>query len=477
MIAAFVGVKRREPPILKGANNPQDGGSPVWTMIPSLAQTVEALVPAFTQPSFATHSSLLLAWVMNLGRRNLRRVAENTRPEVLPDHARRHDSDTYYNFFERSAWTPGNLAYRLCVLVFTTLKLVGPITLLIDDTLAHKRGASVWGLGWWRDAVASTKKRVATASGHNWVVVAVAVRLPFTNVPILAFPLLSRLHLPGKDQPSCADLAREMVAEVGAWFPDRTFVLVGDGAYACKELLRDLPGPVTFVGRMRADAALYDPRVPAQPTGKRGPKPKKGPRLPNPKGAAAKATGRQGDWAWQSVSVTIYGQVRDLLVVSYEALWPRVLGRPVRVVVVRDPSGRMDDAHLFTTDRGASVAWVIGKFAERWSIEVLFRSSKQVMEVEGPQHWCRQSVEKVAPWVWAVQSVVMVWYVSAGHEAAEASELRARMGAWDSEWSLRHMLQVLRRAVLNATINPDSADEPELRIMVNTLKNWAHLAA
>jgi len=51
------------------------------------------------------------------------------------------------------------------------------------------------------------------------------------------------------------------------------------------------------------------------------------------------------------------------------------------------------------------------------------------------------------------------------------------MGAWDSEWSLRHMIQVLRRAVLNATINPDSADEPELRLMVNTLKNWVHLAA
>jgi hypothetical protein len=450
----------------------------VWTMIPSLAQTVEALTPAFTQPSFATHCSLLLAWVMNLGHRNLLRVAENTRPEVLPDHARRHDADAYYNFFERSAWAPKELAYRLCVLVFTTLKLVGPITLLVDDTLAHQRGASVWGLGWWRDAVASTRKRVATASGHNWVVVAVAVRLPFPKIPILAFPLLSRLHRPGPGHPSCADLAREMVADVCSWFVDRTFVLVGDGAYACQELLRNLPAAVTFVGRLRGDAALYDPRVPAQPQGKRGPKPKKGPRLPSPKGAAAKADGKESAWAWRAVSVVIYGQARELLVVSYEALWPRVLGgRSIRVVVVRDPSGRMDDAYLLTTDLRASLDWVIGKFAARWSVEVLFRGSKQVMEVEGPQHWCRESVAKVAPWVWSIQSVVMVWYVSVGHESAEASELRARMGGWDSEWSLRHMLQVLRRTVLNATINPDSANEPELRIMVNTLKNWAHLAA
>ena len=95
--------------------------------------------------------------------------------------------------------------------------------------LAHKRGKSVWGLGWFRDAVASTRKRVATASGHTWVVVAAAVCLPFTDIPILACPLLARLHRPGKTQPSCVDLAGEMLAEILAWSPNRTFTLVGDG--------------------------------------------------------------------------------------------------------------------------------------------------------------------------------------------------------------------------------------------------------
>ena len=57
-------------------------------------------------------------------------------------------------------------------------------------------------MGWFRDAVASTKKRVATASGHNWVVMAVAFCVPGTSCVILALPLLARLHLPGKGQPS-----------------------------------------------------------------------------------------------------------------------------------------------------------------------------------------------------------------------------------------------------------------------------------
>src|SRR5260370_23773925 len=137
----------------------------------------------------------------------------------------------------------------------------------------------------------------------------------------------------------------------------------------------------------------------------------------------------------------------------------------------------MDDIYLFTTDLQASLTWVITQFAWRWSIEVLFRASKQILDMEAPQHWSRASVEKVAPWVWSVQSVLMVWYLTAGKGLPEAEEWRGRLGPWDSEWSLRHMLQVLRAATLNATINPDSAEEAELRQMTKTLKNWANLAA
>jgi hypothetical protein len=181
---------------------------------------------------------------------------------------------------------------------------------------------------------------------------------------------------------------------------------------------------------------------------------------------------------WQKVLVCVYGKERELQAVRYRAVWPRVLGlRPIEIVVVRDPSGRMDDIYLFTTDLTASPLWVITQFAWRWSIEVLFRSSKQVMDVEAPQHWSKESVEKVAPWVWSMQSVIMVWYLTSGRELPEAKELAARMGPWDSEWSLRHMLRVLQRATLHATINPTSANEAQLREMVQTLENWALLAA
>jgi hypothetical protein len=450
-------------------------------MIPSLLSCVDTLAPAFTQPSFSSNCRLLLAWVMCLGKHTLLRVGYNDHPERPPDHSKRHGLDCYYNFFERSSWEPKDLAYRVAVLVLARLSFTGCVTLLVDDTLAHKRGKSVWGLGWWRDAVASTRKRVATASGHNWVVVAVAFCVPGTSRVILALPLLARLHLPGKGQPGCAELARQMLDEVLAWFPGREFTLVADGAYACKEMLASFPGGVRFVGRMRGDAAVYDPRVPRQRKGKRGRKPTKGPRLPSPREAARKADRKRtadGDWQWQAVDVTVYGSQRTLLAFSYQAVWPRVLGlRPIRVVVVRDAEGKMDDAYLFSTDLEASLEWVIEQFSWRWSVEVLFRASKQVLQIEAPQHHCRESVEKVAPWVWGMQSVVMVWYLTAGQGLPQAQQMRQRMGPWDSEWSLRHMAQVLQRATLDATIQPDSASQPQLREMVQTLQNWALLAA
>lgn len=289
----------------------------MWTMIPSLEPLVQALAPAFTHPSFVTHCQLLLGWLLCAGPHTTFRVAQTIDAHTETAGADRHDFDRYYNFFSRAAWSVGGLAYRVAVLIVTRLQVGGPLYLVVDDTLLHKRGRQVWGLGWFRDAVASTRKRVATASGHNWVVLGLAIAVPFCPERILCLPLLARLHLPGQGQPSCAALARQLLAEVQTWFPQRQLILVGDGAYACQATLAALPAGVTFVGRLRGDAALFDPHAPRVVRGRRGPKPKKGARLPSPKQAAAKADRqrrgqgvhhRQG--GWQPVSGARYFRLR-----------------------------------------------------------------------------------------------------------------------------------------------------------------------
>ena len=59
----------------------------------------------------------------------------------------------------------------------------------------------------------------------------------------------------------------------------------------------------------------------------------------------------------------------------------------------------------------------------------------------------------------------------------EAGEVEALMGPWDSDCSLRHIIQVLRRAILNATINSNSGDLEEVKRSLEVLKNCMNLAA
>ena len=452
----------------------------MFTSIPSLDSVLQCLLPVFTQPSFRTHVEVLLGWVMCLSKRTEYGVFQTIRADTPVSRQQRHPFDRFYNFFSRSGWMVQDLARQVAVAVVVRLNPRGLLYLVVDDTLLHKRGKHVYGLGWFRDAVASTAKRVATASGNHWVVVGLAICIPGTT-KIYCLPIHARLHLAGKSQKSEATLAQEMLRDILEWFPDRNLVLLGDGAYSTKNLLGDLDSRVTYVGVMRADAAIYDPMPPKQSKGKRGPKAKKGPRLPNPKEALKKAernrSGR-GPWVWQTVRATAYGVTRKLRVVSFQAVWPAVRGlRPILVVLVRDPRGKFQDKYLFTTDLNADLGWIIAAFSRRWSIEVAFKSSKQVMKIQAPQHWCQKSVEKLSPWVWLMQSVIGLWYFTEGRKLPVAQAARRRFGKWDTEWSLAHMLRILRAAILEATINPESATKADLCQLFEALENYLNLAA
>jgi hypothetical protein len=453
----------------------------MWHMLPSFSPFVEFFRCIFSAPSYITHCAVLLGWIMCLGPRTLFRVFLTFSPANLHNFSGPHGQDSSYNFFERSAWNPAQLFRRLALLVFTGLTRSGVIKLIVDDTLFHKRGIHVWGKGWFRDAVASTKKRVATASGHNWVVLAVAFEIPLLPV-VLALPIMARLHLPGKANPSCAKLAREMICELMRLFPERTFLLLGDGGYTNEVLLKAIPGlgkQLNYIGRIRSDSVLHDPIVPEQPKNKRGKKPQKGPQLPTPAQVAKQAVplGQQGVYQWREVKVSAYGVERMLLACAFLAYYPSILGlRVVQVVVVRDPEGVMKDCYLLATNLEMDVADIIENFSLRWAIEVMFKASKQILTIQDPQHFCQASVLKVVSWVLAVQTVIGVWYVLAGRKEPEAEEIRQHMGEWDTEWSLANMMRVLRRAILNAAIKANSGSAAELLALLERLKNWVHLA-
>ena len=61
--------------------------------------------------------------------------------QIIPSHR-------FYNFFSRSKWLLVAVVHLVAVLVVTKLGIrLGRLYLLVDDTLLHKRGKHVYGLG------------------------------------------------------------------------------------------------------------------------------------------------------------------------------------------------------------------------------------------------------------------------------------------------------------------------------------------
>jgi hypothetical protein len=162
---------------------------------------------------------------------------------------------------------------------------------------------------------------------------------------------------------------------VAAQLPTRPVRVLGDGGYATKECLRQLPATVHMVGRLLISGKLYAPPPPRQ--SRRGCPPKKGPLLGSPKTLARKRSG------WQP-----HPAEAGTLVQASTGLWQTVLpGRLIRVVVVRrpprsrltQPGQRKPPPPLeafFTTDLTLSVETILAQYRDRWAVEITIRDSQ-----------------------------------------------------------------------------------------------------
>ena len=168
------------------------------------------------------------------------------------------------------------------------------------------------------------------------------------------------------------------------------------------------------------------------------------------------------------------------MVHAFVATWPRVLkNRPVQIVLARPliDDGNYKDLCLFTTDLNEAPEWAIETYALRPAIETAFRSSKQAMQISRPKHWSQTSIEKLAPWVWLSQTMIVVWYLAEGRKTSEAQQAKEGMGEWESEWSLEFIIRLLRRLIIKQTINATTQRKDELRILCDRLENYLFMAS
>jgi len=384
-------------------------------LIPSLHILLDPLAAAFRREVHVLFCKVVVAWIVCLGRRTISRVWETTGQTEQRNHA------AVYRLFSEAVWNWDEVCRLLLLRV---LALVPGVRLwvVVDDTLAHKRGAKVAFGGIFLDAVLSTKKHKVFRFGNNWVMLGVVVELTFRPNRYFCLSILWRVYQkqgskPKKEHRTKSQLAAEMVAVLAGWLPQRKIMLIGDSAYMGKHLLRDRPANVDGLGPIHWKAALYEAWT--EPQGRS----KHGRRLPTPREMLA------NDRRWPARRETIAfknGVERELAIqVITGVCWYATAGpQAVQVVLVHDPLGQWRDEALVCTDVTLSAAEVITGYCRRWSVEVAFCDAKQLLGFHDPQVWCAASVERASPMAWFVGTLIVCWYVESGQYGPQAQRHR-----------------------------------------------------
>ncbi|QDV09031.1 hypothetical protein Poly30_45870 [Planctomycetes bacterium Poly30] len=408
---------------------------------------------------------------------------------------------TLYRFLSRAIWEPDALSKKLVLLLVEMIDSK-EIEISVDDTLCHRTGARFFGAGMHHDGASSSRGGIngpspCFAFGHNWVVMAIKLPLPWGERRAIAIPVLFRLYrskklCPEEKYSKRTELAREMLELMRATVPrQKRLILAGDSEYACQTLLKDLPSGIDFVGPIHKRAALHGPVKKYR--GKGRPR-KKGAREASPE----ERFGRKGG-KWKRAKVWIYGRTVTLEFKVFTTHWTKALGdRPIKLILTRDPSGRLADRAYFTTDLRASVRTTLERMAGRWLIEVSFRDLKQLFGMGDAQNgWGRgigprektpgadplgtkgeHAIRRTAPLAGFVYAIVVITYIKMDRADSDVAEAR-KAAPWHtskSTPSVVNMLAALRRDLLARRLSPHPEDR-SARAKILRLLPWDLMAA
>lgn len=394
-------------------------------LLPDAAQRLVAHSRrAFTRPTFERFVLMCVGAMVTFGRRSVSRILWTL------GSAAQGDPSSYHRLFSKARWSLWPLAQVLASAVLELVPFDQPVRCAADDTLTEHRGDSVYGRGRHHSAVGPT--RGTWNWGHRWVVIAVLVKLPFAS-RCWALPVLCALYrVPSLSQQEkrrhktpCV-LARQMMAILLHWFPDRRFVMLGDGGFASHDLARFAyrhRDRLTLIARARSDMNLHVLPGPhtfcRQTLWKRRkynlrPRCRKGRKLPSPAqtvaaaGAAAKLPTQTLRW---------YGQSQKRMeIFSACAGWYHAYGNgtaalvPLRWVHTCDPDKPGDQPKgqdwFLCTDPTCTPSQIVENFAGRWSIEVTFEELRAHLGLGTTRQRCRQSVLRTVPWLMGLFSAI-----------------------------------------------------------------------
>jgi hypothetical protein len=437
----------------------------------------QLLAPAFTRPTFITFLHIVTGWVLCRSKPTVTSLV-CTIGQSLLGHAAKHWT-TYERFFYRSAWALPAVSRLLLVHVVAPLVKThateAVIDLKIDDTTCGRCGKHVAYAGYFKDASISNTLKTVIHWAHNWVIGAVTMRPKRWPNWVLALPILFVLY---RKRPDCdkshpfqtrQEIAAWMIREVREALPDWMIRIGADGQYATRAVAEaSSAARSNLVSRIRSDAAIYA-LPPQRKRFKRGRRAKKGKRLPTPKQLAARRkTG------WRTITVRMYNKVVRRQVLSIICLWYHVnKDRPIKLLIIRDPSGRQADDFAFCTDPTVDDVQIVERFAARWPIEESIHDGKQIDGLEQVQGWCPRTVERQAPVALIVQTLVKAWYLLYGATAKSAHPKGSEICGWlpiADHPSYLTMLATLRRVLWTNRININSTLRGRVRGILKLLQ-------
>jgi hypothetical protein len=338
----------------------------------------------------------------------------------------------YHHVLNRAAWKPLDLAQVLLQrLIRTFYGPDAPLIFGIDETIERRWGHKISARGIYRDAVRSSQSHFVKTSGLRWISLMLLTPIPWAQrnwaLPMLtAIAPSERYYAMRKRQPkTLTERALQMIKQLRRWLPARSLVIVGDSSYAALDLLaacQTLLPAVTFVTRLRMDAALYEPAPPYAGLGR--PR-KKGARLPTPQAYLDAA-----ETQWITVTVRWYdGKIRELELASATAVWfhygkPAV---PIRWILVRDPLGEYETICLLCTDQTIAPLQIVEWFVMRWQVEVTFEEARRHLGIETQRQWSDKAIARTTPLLYGLFS----WLTLVAHAFHSSGQpVMARQSVW-----------------------------------------------
>lgn len=368
--------------------------------------------PLFSKPVYKNALELMVAHFLCTGRRTVTNLIKRLGKHKTSKFTK------YFYILRKAKWSTFESSKILFLLIIDRLlPKEAPIEINIDAHLNRRRGPKIKGLGYHRDAIASSKRQKVLTTGHNWLVATVCVNI-FRSKYKWSLPFLSYLLTPEKPLSSSrneADLkgkkrhkkmtkiACQFILQIRRWAGSkRKIIVVADSAFCCRDICKTCKKyNVIFITQLRLDASLYD--FPPTQKSKRGRPRVVGERLPN-----LETLMNDKKQRWVRLQAPWYnGKTKDLDVLTGTCLWYHntVGGVPIRWVITKDPAGKNKPIALLVTDFSICAEETIEFFVGRWPIETTFQEINQHLGLETIHTWSDMSVNRTAPTIIASYSL------------------------------------------------------------------------